>query len=97
MGPNSHLIPVEINEESQDFFEALGISSERRDELMVHALISYNTENNLVSSLGKAADMSKVSHANELVAITYIVCKHHITLSNPAALLGMLGKGNSED
>lgn len=89
---NSFLFPQEINEESNDFFEAFGISEKRKNELFAAGLLAYSSTTNLCSAISKAARDAKVTHANELSAISYVVAKHHITLQNPASgLLGLLG------
>jgi hypothetical protein len=95
--PNAHLIPEEINEESNDFFEALGISDERKNEIFTYTMLSYGSQDNLCSSISDAAKKAKITHANELVAISYITCKHHLSLQNPgSALLSLLGGGKGE-
>jgi hypothetical protein len=43
---------------------------------------------NLVSAIRKATEQAGASHANELVAITFIISKHHHAASNP--LLSLL-------
>jgi hypothetical protein len=87
-GPNAAFIPVEIEEEASDFFEAMGITDERKGEIIAHSLASYMSTSNLVSAIRKATEQAGASHANELVAITFIISKHHHAASNP--LLSLL-------
>lgn len=93
-GPNAAFVPIEIEENSSDFFEAMGITDERKGEILAHSLTSYMTTSNLVSAIRKASEQAGASHANELVAITFIISKHHHASSNP--LLSLLSGGDKK-
>ena len=81
-----------IGEDKSDFQEMLGITDQRKDELLKLAFKSYK-DNDLFTTSCKVA-VAECTHINEVVFLMTILTKIRELESNPlSALLGSIGRG----
>lgn len=81
-----------IGEDKTDFQEMLGITNERKNELMKLAFNSYKNED-LFSSACKLA-VAECTHINEVVFVMSVLCKARELHNNPlSAILSEIGGG----
>ena len=81
-----------IGEDKTDFQEMLGITDERKDELLKLAYKSYKNED-LFSSSCKLA-VAECTHINEVVFVMSVLCKARELECNPlSAILSGISRG----
>jgi hypothetical protein len=81
-----------IGEDRSDFQEMLGITNERKEELMKLAFKTYNNEA-LFSSACKIA-IAECTHINEVVFMMSLLCKLKDMNDNPlSAILSTISRG----
>jgi hypothetical protein len=82
---NSEFEVLIIGEDKSDFQEMLGITDERKEELVKLAFISYKSED-LFTSACKIV-VAQCTHINEVVFVMTILTKIREVESNPLSLL----------
>jgi hypothetical protein len=81
-----------IGEDKSDFQDMLGITDERKDELMKLAFKTYKQED-LFSTSCKIA-VAECNHINEVVFMMSLLCKLKELNTNPlSAILSGIGRG----
>lgn len=83
--PSTDLKLCIINEESDDFYEVLGITKERKEELLALCKKEYKTRNDLSETLANIVD--NCNHVNEIVICVILIERLRETSNNPLNML----------
>lgn len=84
---------IEVEKETSQVSEALGLTEARKGELVDVAINTYRSTKNVVECMAIASKECK--HANELFWMSFIIADHHTNGLNPGKMLAQMLMGGN--